>query len=258
GRYFSRILSPVIAEASGLFDVTGAMSKKAALRFVTKNRDKPTPPGVEGTVLVSMLYDQVCDMTKRLTDGVPSTPLPETQGFISAYYEDLTAIPTVESSSESQDTMPQEKANPIGIREREILSLFRTWYPDRVLGSLGSSLDLMARVTVGGRVSNSNSDCSCAPHPGAFKVQGLRGRIAPVKQRPRSVSREDMFVIDGDSQDVDYVPPDYEISESESEDISERGKQKERDDHAIMRRHEISFFPLCVYVKLDIVGFTTF
>ncbi|GIQ90375.1 hypothetical protein KIPB_013145, partial [Kipferlia bialata] len=256
GRYFSRILSPVIAEASGLFDVTGAMSKKAALRFVTKNRDKPTPPGVEGTVLVSMLYDQVCDMTKRLTDGVPSTPLPETQVFISAYYEDLTTVYSEDSGSQSMDKMPEEPHHSHGIREREILSLFRTWYPQRALGTLGSNLDLLARHSVGGR--GSTSDSSGAPHPGAFKVQGLKRRIAPVKQRPRDLSVELSTPESDGSQDVDYVPPDYEISESESEDISERGKQKERDDHAIMRRHEISFFPLCVYVKLDIVGFTTF
>ncbi|GIQ86169.1 hypothetical protein KIPB_007971, partial [Kipferlia bialata] len=256
GRYFSRILSPVIAGAAGLFDVQGAIYEKAALRFVAKNRDKPTPPGVEGTVLVSMLYDQVVDLTKRLGDGI-STPLPETQGFISAYYQGLTADSAANSPTNKSCEFPEEPDSPLRVRVREVLTLFRGWYPLSV-SATSDRRGSDAASTTPSVSMNSISETSATPVPGTFKVKGLRGRIATVHQVPGEcvLPGQDMM------EDRDLLPPDaIEVSDTEESvdiSVSERTLQKDRDTKELMRRHEISFFPLCVYVKLDIVGFTTF
>ncbi|GIQ83213.1 hypothetical protein KIPB_004494 [Kipferlia bialata] len=253
GRYFSRILSPVIAKASGLFDVSASVFRKDAIAFVTKNKAKPSPAGVEGTVIVSMLYDQVRSLTNEVC-GVAVDPLPETQKFLKSYYKDLTVDPLAASGSGMSGTLripEEEKHSPLHIREREILALFREWYPVSVSASAQVA---RLRATTPGRLSFSESS-----DPGMNDTfMGMRGTFHHVHQAAR-----DHYEIGSDTEASDYLPPDaLSVSDTEDSqgmnDMSEPTRQKERDAEALMRRHEISLFPLCVYVKLDIVGFTSF
>ncbi|GIQ86283.1 hypothetical protein KIPB_008110, partial [Kipferlia bialata] len=265
GRYFSRILSPVVAEASGLFDVTGALSKKDALQFVAMHKGMRTPVGVEGTVLVSMLHHQVCDMANRIT-AVSTTPRPDTQQFIRAYYEGLrTPVTTPSAGIQSGQSgtfgvSTEVKPPPMRVRESEIVSMFQDWYPASVSPSLSSINDneVSGQYCTPMRCS-CTSNMSTSESGRSLMVKGLSGRITPVCNMSREEFSESLHSdpIEASDSDMHSLSDVLEVSASDCSE-GQAGVDMYRDTKELMRRHEISFFPLCVYVKLDIVGFTTF
>ncbi|GIQ85818.1 hypothetical protein KIPB_007550, partial [Kipferlia bialata] len=243
GRYFSRMLSPLIAEGSGLFDLRSSWTESEAKAFTDRVRQRPVPAGVDATLILSLLNDQIVALCKCESEDL--APSPDTTHFLNSVYASLHhEAPAPESVSPSTVGESTFKA-------REVFSLFERWYPtciDRKRGTLamrgGSSLDAMSNSFSRWNRDVSETESSAPGATDTFRVQGMRGRLNMVSASP--IDTIDTYT-GGETQAEGSL---------EGVDIETLTHVSDREAR-LMRQAEIEFLPLAVYVKLDIVGFTS-
>ncbi|GIQ82781.1 hypothetical protein KIPB_003978, partial [Kipferlia bialata] len=255
GRFFNRLLTPVAAQTSGLF-AAGGVSPHQAASLVRTLEEKHMATQLEDSMLSSLFYDQIKIKAAPVLSSVRHRHTPETQhteSFMNSMYSrgrqreasamcqpSDTCTPATPSTLEDTSAQGVDDA-AIVVHTRQLTSLLRSWYPT-----------LFPAPT---------------PEPGIAPVHSMQRlpSIAGLSLLDRRVScRVEDLVTTSYTSDADteprrvdppspppaHIPPGVDVSVpvnyASEEEISD------------MRQAEIEFFPLMVYTKLDICGFTKY
>ncbi|GIQ86376.1 hypothetical protein KIPB_008222, partial [Kipferlia bialata] len=271
GRFFSRILVPFAAKTSGSSFSLAFMTKHHAQRLCRQLEEDNVSAAVEKTILLPLFVAEIKNLAGEAdvpvrgdSNGLGNTCLnmnQATASLISSVYRDvygtlLTCTPVA---------TPSPKSAAAGLRDSDIRTLFREWYPswypetDTDPGSEAPPTP----STVEGTQCATDRPAGYGSLPGVYRKGQTRTPTAPCTGHGHpgvssaSVSANGFSMAHGGTGvggppgghllDMPLVPPD-----------SDGVVFASQEEETIMRDSEIQFFPLTVYTKLDIVGFTSY